>query len=101
MLHCRKGQYATAYRPFSVMESCTSNANPPSSERDFRRPLLLWVLRVEFLFVVVRIGWFWAVRVWIEGVLKCCFEGSEIKIFVFQFVGVFCRIFCCLGVDGF
>ena len=21
--------YATAYRPFSVMESCTSNANPP------------------------------------------------------------------------
>ena len=24
--------YATAYWPFSVMESCTSNANPPSSE---------------------------------------------------------------------
>ena len=22
--------YATAYRPFSVMESCTSNANPPT-----------------------------------------------------------------------
>ena len=31
-LSCRKGQYATAYWPFSVMESCTSNANPPSSE---------------------------------------------------------------------
>ena len=30
VLHCRKGRYATAYWPFSVMESCTSNANPPS-----------------------------------------------------------------------
>ena len=39
-------------------------------KRDFRRPLLLWVLRVEFLFVVVRIKWFWVVWVWIEGVLK-------------------------------
>jgi len=31
-LSCRKGQYAAAYWPFPVMESCTSNANPPSSE---------------------------------------------------------------------
>ena len=31
-LSCRKGRIAAAYRPFSVMESCTSNANPPSSE---------------------------------------------------------------------
>ena len=59
------------------------------------------MLGVEFLFVVVRIGWFCTVWVWIEGVLKCCFEGSEIKIFVFQIVAGFCRIFCCLGVDGF
>ena len=29
-LSCRKGRYAAAYRPFSVMESCTSNANPPT-----------------------------------------------------------------------
>ena len=28
--------YAAAYRPFSVMESCTSNANPPSSEIHFQ-----------------------------------------------------------------
>ena len=31
-LSCRKGRYATAYRPFSVMESRTSNPNPRSSE---------------------------------------------------------------------
>ena len=26
---------------------------------------------------------------------------SEIKVVEFQFVEVFCRIFCSLGVDGF
>ena len=41
--------YATAYWPFSVMESCTSNANPPSSETlnfkfqtTFFMPAILW-----------------------------------------------------------
>jgi len=34
--------YATAYWPFSVMESCTSNANPPSFEK-FSDDLLLYL----------------------------------------------------------
>ncbi|EFE48098.1 hypothetical protein NEIELOOT_03157 [Neisseria elongata subsp. glycolytica ATCC 29315] len=35
--------YATAYRPFSVMESCTSNANPPPSENRFSDDLLKFI----------------------------------------------------------
>ena len=41
-LSCRKGQYAAAYWPFPVMESCTSNANPPSFEK-FSDDLLLYL----------------------------------------------------------
>ncbi|CRZ00393.1 hypothetical protein [Neisseria meningitidis serogroup B] len=31
--------YATAYWPFSVRESCTSNANPPSSIKMPSKPM--------------------------------------------------------------
>ena len=39
--------YATAYWPFSVMESCTSNANPLSSENRFSDDLL------KFIFLLI------------------------------------------------
>ena len=39
--------YATAYWPFSVMESCTSNANPLPSENRFSDDLL------KFIFLLI------------------------------------------------